>query len=98
MIVKMAVVLALIAGVDARTKEQQAIFQAWCVNSLRQVLVSDLPPVSAVPGRIDAARGEVEAIQVAVRSRTACRLTLEAGDFSPEMPGPLAACQASGSV
>ena len=86
MIPEMVVVLALVTGVEAEPKEEEPIFQAWCVDSLRQVLVTDSSPISILPGRIDAARGEVEAIQVAVRSRTACRPTLEAGKFSPQMP------------
>ena len=86
MVPKMVIVLALVSGTEAEPKEEQPVFQAWYVDSLTQVLVTDLAPVSVLPGRIDAARGEVEAIQVAVRSRAACRLTLEAGSFSPGMP------------
>jgi hypothetical protein len=86
MIPTLFMVLAFVAGVEGEPKEERPVFQAWYVDSLKQVLVTDPAPVSALPGRIDAARGEVEAIQVAVRSRTACRLTLEAGSLSPEMP------------
>ena len=84
MIQEMVVVLAFVAGVEEKPKEEQPILQAWCVDSLRQVLVTDLAPDSVLPGRIDSPRGEVEAIHVAVRSRTTCRLTLEAGSFRPE--------------
>ena len=86
MISNMIVVLAFVSAVQSEPNEDQPIFQAWCVNSLRQVLVEAPAPASAWPGRIDAARGEVEAIQVAVRSRTNCRVTLEAEGFGPQMP------------
>ena len=70
MISNMIVVLAFVSALQGEPKEDQPIFQAWCVDSLRQVLVEEPAPALVWPGRIDAARGEVEAIQVAVRSRT----------------------------
>jgi hypothetical protein len=44
----------------------------------------DLSPFSV--GQLHAARGEFEAIQVAVRSRTACRVRLKAEPFCPDLP------------
>ena len=86
MILSLIAVLALVSGAENVQKDDRALFEAWWVDSLKQVLVTDRFPDSVLPGRIDAARGEVEAIQIAVRSRTPCRVTLEAGDFSREMP------------
>ncbi|NLX56111.1 MAG: DUF4091 domain-containing protein [Planctomycetaceae bacterium] len=57
--------------------------QAWWVDSLQQVLVGDTPPASPMTGALHAARGEYEAIQVAVRSSTACRVTLQAPPLGP---------------
>lgn len=86
MISTMIVVLAFVTGAENAPNGEPPVFQAWYVDSLKQVLVTDEPPVSIPAGRIDAARGEVEAIQIAVRSRTACRVTLQAEHLSPEMP------------
>lgn len=57
--------------------------QAWWADSLQKVLVGDVPPASPVTGALHAARGEYEAIQVAVRSSTACRVTLKAPPLGP---------------
>ncbi|MHB8864107.1 MAG: glycoside hydrolase domain-containing protein [Pirellulaceae bacterium] len=58
-----------------------APLEAWWVDSLQQVLVEDLAPASAMPGELHAARGEYEAIQVAVRGPASCRVTLKAPPF-----------------
>jgi glycosyl hydrolase family 123 len=86
MIHKLIVALALLAGGQGESSKDRPGFEAWYVESLQQVLVTDQAPVPLPSGRIDAARGEVEAIQVAVRSRQACRITLTAGAFSTAMP------------
>jgi hypothetical protein len=57
--------------------------EAWWVDSLQQVLVDDLAPATPVPGELHAARGEYEAIQVAVRSPAAGRVTVTAPAFGP---------------
>jgi hypothetical protein len=86
MIPKMVVILALAVGAKGEPKADQPVLYAWFVPSLKQTLVTDRAPTSAPPGRIDAARGEVEAIQVAVRSRKACHVKLEARGFGRDMP------------
>ncbi len=55
--------------------------QAWWVSPARQVLLSTLPEGTRVKGVIEAARGEVEAIQLALRSEAPCRVTLEPRSF-----------------
>jgi hypothetical protein len=77
--------LAVVVGADAAPTIDPPAIDAWYVDCLRQVLVSDQAPASPAAGRIDAARGEVEAIQVAVRSRDHCQVTLRAEPFSPRM-------------
>jgi hypothetical protein len=86
MIPKMVVILALAVGAKGEPKADQPVLDAWFVPALKQTLVTDRAPSSAPPGRIDAARGEVEAIQVAVRSRKACHVKLEARGFGRDMP------------
>ena len=55
--------------------------RAWWVSPVRQVLTSTLPEGTRVEGVIEAARGEVEAIQLAVRSEVPLRVTLRARPF-----------------
>ena len=78
--------LLLAASATLSAGETLVPFQAWWVDSLQQVLVEDVVPESPVPGQLHAARGEFEAIQVAVRSRTACRVRLKAEPFCPDLP------------
>ncbi len=68
-----------------RLSETRAPLQAWWVDSLQQVLVEEQAPASPRPGELHAARGEYEAIQVAVRSPAACRVTLKAPPFGPDL-------------
>jgi hypothetical protein len=65
--------LLLAASAALSASETRVPLQAWWVDSLQQVLVDDPAPASPVPGELHAARGEYEAIQVAVRSPVACR-------------------------
>ena len=83
---KVIAILLLVSGADSGAGEAQAPFQAWWVDSLQQVLVEDVVPESPWPGQLHAARGEFEAIQVAVRSRTARRVRLTAEPFCPDLP------------
>jgi len=78
--------LLLVSGMESAASEAQTPFQAWWVDSLQQVLVEDGVPQSRLPGQLHAARGEFEAIQVAVRSRTARRVSLKAEPFGAELP------------
>ena len=80
------VLLALIVGMRTAplaADDVAASHQAWWVDSLQQVLTNDQAPTSPVPGELHAARGEYEAIQVAVRSPAACRVTLTTPAFGP---------------
>ena len=86
MIANLILIVAIAAGAEDLSNGRPPVFQAWYVDSLKQVLVTDVAPASVLAGRIDAGRGEVEAIQVAVRSRTPCRVTLDVGRLSPEIP------------
>ena len=86
MMQEIVVALAFLLITEGAPEKQPPILQAWWVDSLKQVLETDTAPASVPPGRIDAARAEVEAIQVAVRSRTTCRVTLEAESFGLEIP------------
>jgi hypothetical protein len=79
-------ILLLLSGTESEAGEAQTPFQAWWVDSLQQVLVEDVVPESPLPGQLHAARGEFEAIQVAVRSRTARRVRLMAQPFCPDLP------------
>lgn len=56
--------------------------EAWWVDPLRQLLIGDTPSTMASEGSLHAARGEVEAIQLAVRCKRACRVAVQAP------PGP----------
>jgi hypothetical protein len=78
--------LLLVSGMESAAGEARTPFQAWWVDSLQQVLVEDEVPQSRLPGQLHAARGEFEAIQVAVRSRTARRVRLKAEPFGAELP------------
>ena len=60
--------------------------QAWWVDSLPQVLVEELIPESPVAGQLHAARGEFEAIQIAVRSPDGGHVRLKAPPFCPALP------------
>ncbi|MBN1853050.1 MAG: DUF4091 domain-containing protein [Pirellulales bacterium] len=79
-------ILIFMAGVEMDSPTPQSLVQAWWVDSLKQVRVDETMPNPPREGRIDAARGEVEAIQVAVRSADPCRVTVEAAPFAPGMP------------
>ena len=79
-------ILLLVSVAGSGDGNTQTPFQAWCVDSLRQVLVEDVAPESPLPPQLHAARGEFEAIQVAVRSRTARHVRLKAAPFCPELP------------
>jgi hypothetical protein len=79
-------ILLLVSGMESVASEAQTPFQAWWVDSLQQVLVEDVVPESPSAGQLHAARGEFEAIQVAVRSPTACRVRLKAEPFCPDLP------------
>lgn len=70
-------------GVQA---DAQSPLQVWWVDCLEQVLVDQAAPPVSIQGHIHAARGEVEAIQVAVRSPSACRATLKVEPFAAELP------------
>ncbi|MFV1967794.1 MAG: glycoside hydrolase domain-containing protein [Pirellulaceae bacterium] len=79
-------ILWLVSGTELGTGDAQTPFQVWWVDSLQQVLVEDSVPESPLPGQLQAARGEFEAIQVAVRSRTARHVRLRTAPFCPELP------------
>jgi len=57
--------------------------EAWWVDSLTQLLMEHTPAPTRCEGRIDAARGEVEAIQLALRSKAPCRVRIHASSFGP---------------
>jgi len=63
--------------------EATAPFEAWWVDSLKQILVDEPAPAPPAPGELHAARGEYEAIQLAVRSPAARRVTVTAPPFGP---------------
>ncbi|MBM4088019.1 MAG: DUF4091 domain-containing protein [Planctomycetes bacterium] len=71
----------LCAGSALPAGEPAARVQAWWVDSLRQVLVDESMPASSTAGELHAARGECEAIQIAVRSPEACQVRLHAPPF-----------------
>ncbi len=73
------------ASMTAWAGEPPASLQAWWVDSLQKVLVSDKTPAASSPGVLRAARGENEAIQLAVRSPAARRVTLKVEPFGPEL-------------
>lgn len=77
--------LAVALGPAVVPVEEPAQFQAWWVDSLDKLLVSDRSDQAPAEGRIDAARGEVEAIQVAVRSDAECQVTVDVKPFDPTM-------------
>ncbi len=81
----LAAVFLLAVNTTLSANETRVPLQAWWVDSLQQVLVEDLVPPTPMPGELRAARGEYEAIQVAVRSPTACRVTLRASAFGPDL-------------
>ncbi len=66
---------------QGKSSSPKAGLQAWWVSPVRQVLTSSLPGGSQGEGRIEAARGEVEAIQLALRSEVPLRVTLRARPF-----------------
>jgi len=80
------VVLALMLGPGAGPGDGHAKVQAWWVDSLDKVLVSDRAATTSTAGRMDAARGEVEAIQVAVRCASDCRVVVQVASFDRKMP------------
>ncbi len=55
--------------------------RTWWAGPVRQVLLTTLPEGTRREGLIEAARGETEAIQLALRSDTPLRVTAEAGPF-----------------
>lgn len=79
-------IVLLTAGTRLFAGEEGVPFQAWWVDALQQVLVGDQPAATLLPGELHAARGEYEAIQVAVRSPLARRVTLRAQPFHPGLP------------
>lgn len=81
----MALVLVALSA-EPGAGEARMPFQAWWVDSLQQVLVEETAPRLPPPGELHAARGEFEAIQVAVRSSTARRVSLAAEPFAAGLP------------
>lgn len=75
----------LIADDAAFAANPPVSLQAWWVDSLHQTLVGDGPAESLAPGELRAARGECEAIQVAVRSDRPQRVTIVAPPFAPDL-------------
>ncbi len=76
-----ACVSAMCASLSAQ--EAQKPLQVWWVDSLQQVLLDDEAPVSISPGQLHAARGEREAIQLAVRSSEPCQVSIQASPLAP---------------
>ena len=61
--------------------------EAWWTDGLTQVLTDAMPPDGISPeGRIHAARGEWEAIQLALRASEAMTVCLEARPFAENLP------------
>ncbi len=79
------VVLVLMLGPGAGPGDGHAKVQAWWVDSLDKVLISDTAAKTAIAGRMDAARGEVEAIQLAVRCVSDCRVVVQVAPFDRKM-------------
>lgn len=65
---------------------EEPVVQAWWVDALHPLLRNDPAGTGRVEGRIHAARGEVEAIQLALRSDSAVRVTIRARGFTEKMP------------
>ncbi len=60
---------------------KEPVLRAWWVDSLRNLLVTDIPEATERPGIILCARGETEAIQLAVRSNFKGEVSLEMDPF-----------------
>ena len=79
--------LLLAAGASALAQapshEGKEGLQVWWVPPVSQVLVDSLPGDSAMEGGIEAARGETEALQLALRSGTPLKVTLRTKPFGP---------------
>lgn len=79
----LTVICVLGLSAFARADDAGEPFQTWWVDSLQQVLLSDEAPASPIAGELHAARGEWEAIQLAVRSSEARRVTIQASSLAP---------------
>jgi hypothetical protein len=77
---------AVLSAVESTGGDTPSPFQAWWADSLQQVLASDSAPREPVAGQLHAARGEVEAIQIAVRGPRARGVALTVEPFAPELP------------
>jgi len=78
---RMGIGFMLLACTLLAAEEQETALETWWAHPLTQLLVEDTPPAAPMLGRIDAARGEVEAIQLAVRCAAAGTVTAAAGPF-----------------
>jgi len=76
----------LMMTLQASAGENAMNLRAWWVDSLDKLLVTAEKPNASDVGRIESARGEREAIQIAVRSSTDCRVTVTARPFGPKLP------------
>ena len=82
---RLAALLLLALSTVSSPCRAESPLEAWWVDSLQQVLVEDRAPEAPLPGHLHAARGEFEAIQVAVRSKTACQVRLRARPFNTRL-------------
>ncbi len=69
-----------------KQEETTSAFDAWWVDSLEKVLATAKPTTTGKRGEILAARGEVEAIQIAVRSGKASRVAIKVAPFNGQLP------------
>ena len=72
---------SILGGLSSRGDELG--LQVWWVDSLTNLLIGDEPAKTQVEGRLDAAQGEMEAIQLAIRGATTGRVKVAAGPVGP---------------
>lgn len=84
--VRVISVMLVAAGMSGVAAEEKVAVDVWWVDSLNKVLVDARPLQPSLPGEIHAARGEVEAIQLAVRCSRECRVTVKANPPAADVP------------